>query len=174
MPALGLDLIAQRLPAEHAAGIASMIHHAEHNDDRPMPPSTGGQPYEAYCDAAGALRPEQTLPRRQPTDATVTVPATGATAPKPTDVHDPAPQVATTSLLPADDQAYLHAAATTDQDLHRLAPRVPLDVAGRVEAADPTLDEDLASWRDPDCPLPRLTVLGPVQVRTAGSAPRRC
>ena len=66
VPALGLDLIAQRLPAEHAAGIARMVHHAEHNDDRPMPPSSGGQPYEAYCDAAGALRHELTLPRRPP------------------------------------------------------------------------------------------------------------
>ena len=36
--------------------------------------------------------------------------------------------------------------------------------------ADPTLDDDVAAWFADDCPLPRLTLLGPVRARTRGKA----
>jgi DNA-binding SARP family transcriptional activator len=39
---------------------------------------------------------------------------------------------------------------------------------GKVEAADPDLDADLAAWWDPYCPLPRLTLLGPMRLRAHG------
>ena len=35
--------------------------------------------------------------------------------------------------------------------------------------ADPTLDADVAAWFADDCPLPRLTLLGPVRARTRGT-----
>ena len=38
-----------------------------------------------------------------------------------------------------------------------------------VTDADPTLDDDLAMWWSHDCPLPRLTLLGPVAARTRGT-----
>ena len=37
-----------------------------------------------------------------------------------------------------------------------------------VEAADHTLDQDVAAWLDPNTDLPRLSLLGPVQLRAHG------
>ena len=48
-------------------------------------------------------------------------------------------------------------------DLEALAPKVPhAGQRRRASDADPTLDDDLAAWWSDDCPLPRLTLLGPV------------
>ena len=38
-----------------------------------------------------------------------------------------------------------------------------------LHEADPTLDDDVAAWFADDCPLPRLTLLGPVRARTRGT-----
>jgi hypothetical protein len=71
-------------------------------------------------------------------------------------------------VLPFPDQTYLDSGATTTNDLAALAPRVPETVRSAVQEADPTLDEDVAAWLDPDTDLPRLTLLGPVRLRAHG------
>jgi hypothetical protein len=76
-------------------------------------------------------------------------------------------------LLPAEDDAYLAATATTAEDLQVVAPRVPAEVTDRVAETVNGLDEALALWRDPQCPLPRLTLLGPVELRARGQTPPR-
>ena len=167
IPALGLDLVAQRLPVEQASGIAEMLRRAEDHRDQPMPASGGDRPYEQFCDAAGALRGELTLPRTEPPHAPLPVTNTAASPPLPTSPPE------TTTLLPAEDAAYLQTACTTEEDLQTVAPRVPVEVAPRVRAADPSLDDDLAAWRDPNCPLPRLSLLGPIQLRARGQQPQR-
>ncbi len=62
-------------------------------------------------------------------------------------------------------------AATTTDDLAALAPQVPERVGKQVEQADPTLDDDLRTWFDPRCDLPKLMMLGPLTVRVAPTAP---
>jgi hypothetical protein len=109
------------------------------------------QPWQAYCDAARALLPEHTLPRI----------AEG-------EWPEPSDEGVATSLLPLSDQSYHDAAATMADDLATLAPRVPPVLRPAVEAADRTLDADVASWLDPSSDLPRLTLLGPVQLRAHG------
>jgi hypothetical protein len=42
-------------------------------------------------------------------------------------------------------------------------------VRDALHDADPTLDADVAAWFADDCPLPRLTLLGPVRARTRGT-----
>jgi hypothetical protein len=116
-----------------------------------MPAATGDQSWQTYCDAAGSLLPEHTLPR----DAT-------GRWPEPMGGQWP------TSLMPFPDQTYLDAGATTANDLAALAPRVPATLRPAVEEADPTLDQDVAAWPDPDTDLPRLTLMGPVRLRAHG------
>jgi hypothetical protein len=76
-------------------------------------------------------------------------------------------------VLPLSPQTYLEQGATTEHDLQALAPATDDGVRHQVETADPTLDADLADWADPSCPRPKLTLLGPVQVRAQGSLPER-
>jgi len=149
VPELGLDLTANQLPSHEGLGIAQMLSQAELAADEPMPAAEGDQPWQGYCDAAGSLLPQHTLPRS----------AAG---------QQPTGDEAATSLLPLADQTYQDAAATTADDLATLAPQVPATVRTVVEAADPTLDADVAAWLDPGTDQPRLTLLGPVQLRAHG------
>jgi len=151
VPELGLELTANQLPSHEGLGIAQMLSQAELAADEPMPAAAGDQPWQAYCDAAGSLLPQHTLPR--------------SAAGQP---PQPIGQEAVTSLLPLADQTYQDAAATTADDLATLAPQVPSTLRPAVEAADPTLDADVAAWLDPDTDQPRLTLLGPVQLRAHG------
>ena len=150
LPHAGLDLVAVGLTSDEAQGCAALLAATHHLDDVPVPvdeDATDG--WRAFTDEAGALREEHTLPRDTPD----------------TDVGEP-PE----SLLDAPDEEYLQAAATTRADLATLAPKVTHAVRDAVHDADPTLDADVAAWFADDCPLPRLTLLGPVRARTRGTA----
>ena len=152
VPELGLDLTANQLSSREGLGLSQLLSQAAAAADEPMPAAGGDQPWQAYCDAAGSLLPEHTLPRL----------AQGQWPP-------PTLQESATSLLPLADQDYLDAGATTAEDLAMLAPRAPAALRPAVEEADPTLDEDVAAWLDPGTDLPRLTLLGPVRLRAHGT-----
>jgi hypothetical protein len=77
---------------------------------------------------------------------------------------------ACTSILDLRDQNYLEAAATTREDLERLAPAVPDETRARIQDIDPDLEADLEAWFSERCDLPRLTLLGPVRAWTRGVA----
>jgi DNA-binding SARP family transcriptional activator len=164
VPALGLDVVAQQLPADQAPDLVALVEQARVTADEPVPASTGTRPWEEFSDAAGGLRPEVTRPRAGPGHG-----QTGD-GPWPVDGADGAAPVSD-SVLPGSEATYLEATATTAADLEALAPRVPAEVRERVQDADPGLDADLAAWRDPDCRQPRLTLLGPVRLRAGGAAP---
>ena len=174
---LQVELLAQRLPCAQAKDIAEMLHRAGAAGEEPVPPAAGPRPWEQFIDAAGSLRPEFTLPRTAERAGPILV----NQVPGPTDLPGPGhlmtaqAQAAedTTTLLPAEDEAYLAAAATTAEDLDVVAPRVPAEVTERVVETVSGLDEALAVWRSPDCPLPRLTLLGPIELRAHGLTPQR-
>jgi LysM repeat protein len=145
----GLDLIAVGLTSDEAAGCASLLAQSEDLHDAPIPAdpdATDG--WRAWSNNAGSLRPEHTLPR---------------------DAEPADPTQEASSLLEDEDEAYLEVAATTSEDLATLAPRVTSSVRQQVEDADPTLDADVAAWFSDNCPLPRLSLLGPVRARTRGT-----
>lgn len=147
MPSAGLDLIAVGLTSDEASGCAALLAQSEVLQDAEIPvdeAATDG--WRSLTNNAGALRREHTLPRSDDAEET------------------------TGCVLASDDLTYVSAAATTEEDLAQLAPQVPTTTRDEVEAADPTLDEDLEAWFADDCPLPRLTLLGPVHARTRGDA----
>ena len=146
IPDLGLDLIANGLTPSEATGCAAVLAAGDTLDDIPTPLlQTTTQAWEELCDEAGQLRPEHTLPR----DAAADADADG-------DVS---------SLMPGDDEHWVTTTANTTEDLAVIAPRVPAEVRLRAEAADPTLDKDLAAWAASSCDRPRLSVLGPMRLR---------
>jgi hypothetical protein len=150
VPSLGLDLVAVGLTADEALGCAALIAQSTSvADDVPIPEQVDADGWRAYADEAGALRTEHTQSRDTPPDPIATP---------------------TTSVLPRDDEDYLRAAATTAEDLTTLAPQVPAGLRQAIESADPTLDADIHTWFADDCDLPRLTLLGPVEARTHGTA----
>ena len=142
----GLTLTAGGWDEDTARGVAMLLAHARTAPDEKIPDAAGEQPWQAYSDAAGALRGQLVQPRATP------------------DVHDSA-RVSPACMLPLADEVYLEAAATTTDDLNVLAPSVPAEVRPRVEQADPALDEEVAAWFEQDCQQPRLSLLGPLTVR---------
>jgi nucleoid-associated protein YgaU/DNA-binding SARP family transcriptional activator len=99
-------------------------------------------------------------------------PATPPTAPTPAPAELPAPNEVR-SVLPQPMDSLLEATATTIQDVQALAPSVSDTARHQIEDADTDLDRDLAAWNSPGTPRPRLSVLGPVQVRSTGELPGR-
>ncbi|MGC3994766.1 MAG: hypothetical protein QM779_11740 [Propionicimonas sp.] len=141
IPALGLDLVANGITPDEAAGCVQLIEAADNYANVELP-TAGTEGWRRNSDQAGRLSPHLTRPR-QP-DGTDEPGATN---------------------LPQPDATVLAAAATTSDDLAVLAPTVPEPTRTQVETDDPTLDADLADWFSDSCTRPRLSVLGPMRVR---------
>ncbi|WP_310964108.1 LysM peptidoglycan-binding domain-containing protein [Nocardioides terrisoli] len=143
IPSLDLDLAAAGLTATEAEACAALIDLTAEAQVVPVPrPTDSG----AVSDCAGALVEELTEPRPEEQ------------------------QAGSSSLLPLDAHMYADRAATTVDDVDALAPNAGAQAAPAVEAADPDLDEDVARWDSPVPAAPKVTLLGPVAVRTLGDA----
>ena len=166
VPALGLELLAQEILSDEAAQLAQVLALASDTEDRPVPPSHGDEPWDARADACGSLRVE-------PVGTTWPEPSDSAGAEGLLRSATKSPVQTTRSVLPLSMRTYLDQAATTEDDVHALAPATDDGIRHQVESADPDLDADLADWADPSCLRPKLTLLGPVQVQAQGSLPER-
>lgn len=155
IPALGLELIAEQLPQSEAAQMAQLIAATSAEQDQPMPPADGDQPWDAFADTAGNLRPELTTAAGQPT---LRVAGTWP--------------VRENSILPLPPQQYAAQAATTEEDEALLAPGVTAQVQAELVDADPSLDADVAAWLDPDSARVKLRLLGPLDVWGSGLDPK--
>jgi LysM repeat protein len=143
IPSLDLDLAASGLTATEAEACAALIDLTTEAEVVPIPrPADEG----TVSDCGGALVDELTEPRPE---------------------EQPA---GSSSLLPLDAHVYADRAATTVDDVEALAPNASAEAAPAVEAADPDLDEDLARWDSPVPVAPKVTLLGPITVRTLGDA----
>lgn len=163
IPALGVELIAQQVPASEAAELAEMLALAAISDDQPIPAAHGDQPWDSYADACGGLAVSAESGHHPSPHGAADIPV----------LHLAESAPWTRSLLPLSPQTYLERAATTMEDLRALAPVVDDDIRAQVERADPDLDADLDAWHDPACPRPRVTLLGSVRVRAQNSLPER-
>jgi hypothetical protein len=170
IPALGVQVRAQQLPAGEAADLAALLALAADGNDRPVPAARGEQPWDAYADAAGSPRPDLTVPRSSCVQPRVdTIVDLTATTPV---VTSPAAGLPVTgSVLPLPGSVYLQRAATTAPDLDTLAPTVSAAVRSGIRDADPDLDADLAAWHDPASQLPKLRLLGPISLTAGGQIP---
>lgn len=142
VPALGLNLVVNGLTQAEARGCVAVLAAGEDLSvvEIPTADDPAAEEWTTFCDEAGSLREELTVPRGS-------------------DV------AGTTSLMPAADEVYVATTANTVDDLAILAPMVPVTVRDQVEAVDPTLDADLEAWLSATCDRPRLQVLGPMKVR---------
>lgn len=144
VPGAGLDLVAVGLTPDEAQGCAALLAAGKGLADAPVPTDdTVTDGWRSLTDTAGALRADLVTGRE------------GAEA---------------STVLPDRDASYLEVGAVQPEDLDALAPGVPPETTTRVTEADPDLEDDLAAWFADDCPLPRLTLLGPVRARTRGRA----
>lgn len=145
IPILGLTVAAAGLSDEEASSCAAILAVTRETTLAPVPVDEAATGRDRLVDKAGALRGE--FVESRPTGA-----------------------AGQTALLPRPTSEYSEVAATTPEDVEMLAPIVPETTSTAVEDADPTLDQEVAWWFDPECPLPRISVLGPVHGRTHGDA----
>lgn len=142
VPSLGLDLMAAGINADEAAVCAALVD----------------------------LTRTATLDRvPQPRDVATASDASGALVDRLT-ANRPNGPAGRGSLLPLEAREYADSAATTVEDVEVLAPTAVAEAAAAVRATDPGLDEDLARWESPVPVAPKLTLLGPITVRTLGDA----
>lgn len=140
---LRLDLAASGLTSAEANACAVLVDLTREAEVVPMPGAGDDAP---TSNSAGALVDRLTAPRPDAEPA-------GAK-----------------SLLPLDAHVYADRAAATVEDVETLAPVATPEAAQSVRVADPDLDEDLAQWDSPVPVAPKLTLLGPIAVRTMGDA----
>ncbi|GAA3528185.1 hypothetical protein AFL01nite_02610 [Aeromicrobium flavum] len=144
---LALEVSAAGLSHEEAKACAAIVEVTRETEPVPIPEyDSEADGWRSHVDQAGALREELTEPRGE----------------------GPAGEG---SLLPGATNDYVVAAATTDQDIEKLAPVVSEATSHAVIESDPTLDDDLAEWHDPRSRLPKLTLLGPVGLCTKSRKP---
>jgi hypothetical protein len=133
-----------------------------------MFPARGSEPWDQHADAAGALRPEANLQAdAEPPGATAA--AVSAGLPRADELSD----AGTGRLLTLPPAVYLNRAATTPADLDLLSPTVSAATRQTLRHADPGLDADLATWRDPAAMVPKLHLLGPIAVTGIDAPPAR-
>jgi nucleoid-associated protein YgaU len=160
VPDLGWDLTAVGLAQNELAASVAIVEVTRTAEEPPEQSKT--------------LEPVDRVPVSAPvelahaghTPATVR-PESPSAQPRPVDPQAPA---GPWSLLPAPTAHYVEAAATTAQDVEVLAPVVsPSTASEKARDADPTLDQDVAAWFDPDRHRrPRLMLLGPVTATAYG------
>lgn len=159
LPFLGLTVTAHSLPEWLASDLGRAIALArDGEEDLPTPASEGEDPWDAFADAAGALRPDHIHERGPHAEGPEESAGEGADQ---------------TSVLPLPTEQYVAAAATTATDVATLAPAVLPEIRSAVEDADRRLDADLADWRDPDSTRPKLRMLGPVMLAAHGRPPEK-
>ncbi len=143
-PAIGLELQSAGLTSEEAKACAAIVDLTRESEPVKIPVfEQAADGWRALADQAGALREALTDVREEGS-------------------------AGEGSLLPGSAEEYVDAAATTVEDIETLAPVVPEQVRHTVEEADPTLDEDIADWFDPECSRPRLTLFGAVSAEAHG------
>jgi DNA-binding SARP family transcriptional activator/LysM repeat protein len=155
LPALGLSLPALQLTVQQACDIATLLAFERDAMDDAIPASDGDRPWQIHTDAAGALLDDATA--EQPGDAPERLP-------QPRLARRPSAGGAAFGPVPRENRAK----AADDSGQKTQGEWHPTELRQRIEDDLEQLDHDLADWWSPDCARPRLTLLGPVNLRAHG------
>jgi DNA-binding SARP family transcriptional activator/LysM repeat protein len=139
LPALKLRIRPAELSYDDGRDIAALVAFERDAGDEAIPPALGERPWQRHTDEAGALVDDaETLLNSRPAEEGA--PSTS--------------QAAASSPMPRPMQGVPAQAS----------PQLQREVAVDLEQ----LDRDVADWWSPDCPRPRLRLLGPVELRAHG------
>ena len=164
LPHAQISAAAAGMSATEIGVLAEFMRDARSNTYRPAPPARLAD-IDAEDDASDSINE----------------PADGIAPPNPTDINV-APTEHTEDLAAAVntiDAAAIPAEVETPSERpptevrEAVGPRREATAAARQSrrARDPHLDRDVKTWHDPDSTVPRIAVLGPVEVRAAGKTP---
>ncbi|MDT0275515.1 LysM domain-containing protein [Blastococcus goldschmidtiae] len=153
--ALGLSLPAPQLTVQQACDIATLLAFERDAMDDAIPASDGDRPWQVHTDAAGALLDDATA--EEPSDAP-------ERSPQPRPARRSSAGGAALGPVPREDRAK----AADGKGQKTQGEWHPTRLRQRIEEDLEQLDRDLADWWSLDCTRPRLTLLGPVNLRAHG------
>lgn len=151
-------LTSARLPRHELARLAEIMSSARGQTEVPVPPAPEPEPWAAGTDAAGSmLGMFEGTPAGEFDDDTVDGIFPPADPNQTEDTLRPN-RVIVTAAIPAEEPR----------------PRViTAAIRQRKRQSDPQLDADLRAWREQDPGVPRIGILGPVEVAAPGPAPEQ-
>jgi LysM repeat protein len=149
VPALGVELVAHRIPVEEAGQLARMLALAASTEDRTVPASRGDQPWDDYADVGGGLRADLAVASERGAEA----------PPRPQPVPSPHGWTVVSDFGADDVPAGAGAVSETDQQVGtgETGPAPVLQLAEAGARAQPELSAP--STGDSVLPLPAQTYL---------------
>jgi len=150
-------LTAAGLPRHELVRLAEIMSAARSQTESLIPPAPEPEPWAEGTNAAGSLLE---APDHAPEEDTIRIPL--VSLPEPAAVPDeetaPKRRITVTATIPAEEPR----------------PRtITAAIRQRERQADPRLDADLRAWRDKDPTVPRISILGPVEVAAPGPEPEQ-
>ncbi|MBX6749181.1 MAG: LysM peptidoglycan-binding domain-containing protein [Micromonosporaceae bacterium] len=150
-------LTAAGLPRPELVRLAEIMSAARSQSESLIPPAPEPEPWAQGTDAAGSLLE---APDDAPEEDTIRIPLASPSEPPagPDGDTKPKRRITVTAAIPAEEPR----------------PRtITAAIRQRERQADPRLDADLRAWRDQDPTVPRISILGPVEVAAPGPEPEQ-
>lgn len=150
-------LTAAGLPRPELVRLAEIMSAARSQSESLIPPAPEPEPWAEGTNAAGSLLDTPDDVREEDTIRIPFVPPPEQPAGQAGDTT-PTRRVTVTAAIPAEEPRSRTVTAAIRQ---------------RERQADPRLDADLRAWRDEDPTVPRIGILGPVEVAAPGPEPEQ-
>jgi hypothetical protein len=150
-------LSAAGLPRPELVRLAEIMSSARNQTESLIPPAPEPEPWAEGTNAAGSLlEAPDDAPQEDAIHIDVVTPPEPPAAPEPN--NPPKRRIVVTEAIPAEEPR----------------PRtITAAIRQRERQTDPRLDADLRAWRDQDPTVPRISILGPVEIAAPGPEPEQ-